>query len=153
MFLVAGSAYSKTVTDNPAFMMVGGISAAAEMCLAAGNGDIESFMFSWAWLAACRGVVGVGVGTEGAAVALEPCAAAVAAGDGRELWQTYCFLLRMAQHGEQYVDLERAGTNQSMLTRAFFHACLSCCIAVVQAALAQRAACKCCGGQVHQYLG
>jgi len=31
-------AYSKTVADNPAFMIVGGISGVAEMCLAAANG-------------------------------------------------------------------------------------------------------------------
>jgi len=65
ILLVAGVAFGERVADNPAFMMVGGISAAAEMCLAAATG----------------------VGTEVAAVALEPCAAAVAAGDGRELWR------------------------------------------------------------------
>lgn len=58
VLLSAWSAHGKTVADNPAFMMVSGISGAAEMCLAAANG-----------------------------VALEPCAAAVAAGDGRELWR------------------------------------------------------------------
>jgi len=66
ILLVAGGAHGKAGADNPAFMMVGGISGPAEMCLAAANGN---------------------VGTEGAAVALEPCAAAVAAGDGRELWR------------------------------------------------------------------
>lgn len=64
--LLSVCAYGKAVADNPAFMMVSGISGAAEMCLAAASGN---------------------VGTEGAAVALEPCAAAVAAGDGRELWR------------------------------------------------------------------
>lgn len=65
ILLVAGGALGRTVADNPAFMIVGGISAASEMCLA----------------------VASGFGTEEAAVALEPCAAAAAAGDGRELWR------------------------------------------------------------------
>jgi len=47
-------------------MMVSGVSSSEEMCLAAADGSVD---------------------TEGADVVLEPCAAAVAAGDGRELWQ------------------------------------------------------------------
>ena len=90
ILLVAGVAFGETGADNPAFMMVGGISAAAEMCLAAATGDLDGRKFSWAWLPVFRRVAG-GVGTEVAAVALEPCAAAAAAGDGRELWQACCF--------------------------------------------------------------
>ena len=47
------------MADNQPFMLVSGISGQAEMCLAAARGT----------------------------VALQPCGAAVAAGDGRELWQ------------------------------------------------------------------
>ena len=49
ILLVAGCAYGKAVADNPSFMMVGGISAAAEMCLAAADG----LMFSFLVLACC----------------------------------------------------------------------------------------------------
>ena len=90
ILLVAGGALGRTVADNPAFMIVGGISAASEMCLAVASGDLDRLKFSCAWLSVFLGVVG-GFGTEEAAVALEPCAAAAAAGDGRELWHTCCF--------------------------------------------------------------
>jgi hypothetical protein len=52
--------------DNSAFMMVSGISASSEMCLTVPSGVVDVI---------------------GATLGLEPCAAAVAAGDGRELWQ------------------------------------------------------------------
>jgi hypothetical protein len=89
ILLVAGGALGRTVADNPAFMIVGGISAASEMCLAVASGDLDRLKFSCAWLSVFLGVVG-GFGTEEAAAALEPCAAAAAAGDGRELWHTCC---------------------------------------------------------------
>jgi len=59
-------ANAKALADSPTFMMVSGISSSEEMCLTAANGD---------------------GGTDGAGVVLESCAAAIAAGDGRELWQ------------------------------------------------------------------
>lgn len=64
--LCSGVTNANASADNPTFMMVSGISSSDELCLTAANGA---------------------VGTDGAGVVLEPCAAAVAAGDGRELWQ------------------------------------------------------------------
>lgn len=51
---------------NPAFMLVGGISAPEEMCLSVEGGRTD---------------------VEAQPIHLEPCAAAVAAGDGREIWK------------------------------------------------------------------
>merc|ERR1719262_1274667 len=65
LFLSCG-ARAGAAGDSPSFMMVSGISASEEMCLTAADGGIDI------------------AGTD---LVLEPCAAAVAAGDGRELWQ------------------------------------------------------------------
>ena len=46
-------------SENPSFMMISGVSSSTEMCLSVENGDIG----------------------------LETCSSAIAAGDGRELWQ------------------------------------------------------------------
>jgi len=62
--LGACATHGQAAADNSAFMMVSGISASEEMCLIAASGST--------------------VGTD---VVLEPCVAAIAAGDGRELWQ------------------------------------------------------------------
>ena len=46
-------------SENPSFMMISGVSSSTEMCLSVENGEIG----------------------------LESCSSAIAAGDGRELWQ------------------------------------------------------------------
>ena len=94
LFVLIGvsSAYGKAAADNPAFMMVSGISGAAEMCLAVASGVCVG-VFALVVGARAWDELAGGVGVEGAAVALEPCVAAVAAGDGRELWPLGRFLL------------------------------------------------------------
>jgi len=66
VLLCVGRVDAKVSGDNPSFMMVSGITSPAEMCLTVANGNVE---------------------IEGVDVVLESCAAAVAAGDGREIWQ------------------------------------------------------------------
>lgn len=61
---LASIVHVAAAADNPTFMMVSGITAAEEMCLTTG-----------------------GAAAQGSDLILEPCASAVAAGDGRELWQ------------------------------------------------------------------
>jgi len=94
LFVLIGvsSAYGKAAADNPAFMMVSGISGAAEMCLAVASGVCVG-VFALVVGARAWDELAGGVGVEGAAVALEPCVGAVAAGDGRELWPLGRFLL------------------------------------------------------------
>lgn len=74
--LVAAALASASAADNPAFMLISGISGPSEMCVSA-----------------LGGFVAVAVGLpicvcfhEKGVAALEPCAAAVASGEGRELW-------------------------------------------------------------------
>ena len=55
----AGALVASTRSENPSFMMISGVSSSTEMCLSVENGEIG----------------------------LETCASAIAAGDGRELWQ------------------------------------------------------------------
>jgi len=57
--VVSADAVSIQAADSPSFMLISGVSAASEMCLSAESGTIV----------------------------LEPCTKAIAAGDGRELWQ------------------------------------------------------------------
>ena len=73
----------------------------------------------WNSQVGCLGVVGVGAGTEGAAVALEPCAAAVAAGDGRELWQTCCFSFLIA-YGTAWETIWRLRASRDNMSKHVF---------------------------------
>jgi len=66
VFLGIGLVGAKTASDNYAFMIVGGLSASTEQCLTVANGNVDM---------------------DGADVVLEACNSAIAAGDGRELWQ------------------------------------------------------------------
>lgn len=66
VLLCIGWTDAKTSGDNPSFMMVSGITSESEMCLTVANGNVD---------------------IEGVDVVLESCAAAIAAGDGREIWQ------------------------------------------------------------------
>lgn len=66
LLLWAHGVRSTNAADNPAFMMVSGISASEEMCLTAASGGADA---------------------DATEVLLEACAAALAAGDGRELWR------------------------------------------------------------------
>ena len=87
LLLFVCAAHAKATADNPTFMMVSGISASEEMCLTAANGThideagLGCLIFEHA---CCSG--GADAGTD---VVLEPCAAATAAGDGRELWKPH----------------------------------------------------------------
>lgn len=70
--------------DSPAFMMASGIAAPSEMCMTVENGASHLSAEAGAMFNdACAG----DVDAEGTEVVLEPCAAAIAAGDGRELWK------------------------------------------------------------------
>ena len=55
----AGALVASKRSENPSFMMISGVSSSTEMCLSVENGEIG----------------------------LETCSSAIAAGDGRELWQ------------------------------------------------------------------
>ena len=69
--------------ETSTFMVVSGITAAQEYCLSVENGQF-SFLFMLHCMDPC-GSAGKTL-TEGAAVVLESCVAAIAAGDGRELF-------------------------------------------------------------------
>jgi len=77
--------HAVAVSDGPSFMMISGISASEEMCLTAADGrhraDLRLLCLATPPMHAGN------VDIDGADVVLEPCAAAIAAGDGRELWQ------------------------------------------------------------------
>jgi hypothetical protein len=79
--LVHGAA----VSGGPSFMMISGISASEEMCLTAADG--RNHGADLRWLCQATASMTGSVDVDGADVVLEPCAAAIAAGDGRELWQ------------------------------------------------------------------
>ena len=57
----AGALVASKRSENPSFMMISGVSSSTEMCLSVENGEIG----------------------------LETCSSAIAAGDGRELWQNF----------------------------------------------------------------
>lgn len=60
------AAASKSETENPAFMMMSGISSTEDLCFVVENGNVD---------------------IERAEIFLESCGGAIAAGDGRELWK------------------------------------------------------------------
>ena len=86
-FLVALSAGagSETVASSSTFMLISGVSAPAEMCLSVEGGVLEYHV------ALCCSLpthaVSGSSDADGTPITLEPCAQAIAAGDGRELWQ------------------------------------------------------------------
>ena len=86
-FLVALSAgaASETLASSSSFMLISGVSAPAEMCLSVEGGVLEYH------LALCCSLLTHAVSgsndADGTPITLEPCAQAIAAGDGRELWQ------------------------------------------------------------------
>ncbi len=88
VLLCAGVTNAKTVAENPSFMMVSGITATEEMCLAVADGACLCIGRVCALVGdPCFRTFPGKVGIEGADVILEPCSVATAAGDGRELWQ------------------------------------------------------------------
>jgi len=93
---------SFTAADNSAFMLVAGITSLEERCVAVENGL---------------------TGSNGAALVLEPCTSAVAAGDGRELWSigTTGQLFNVAS--KKCAVAARGDTNASMAPRVFLGEC------------------------------
>ena len=88
VLLCACVANARTVAENPSFMMVSGITATEEMCLAVADGAClnKGRVCALVGGPCFRTFLGK-VGIEGADVTLEPCSVATAAGDGRELWE------------------------------------------------------------------
>ena len=83
VLLCIGYADARTSGDNPSFMMVSGITSESEMCLTVANGAPTVLPCAACGLfLRCAGNVEI----EGVDVVLESCAAAIAAGDGREIW-------------------------------------------------------------------
>ena len=92
VFLGIGLVDAKTTSDNYSFMIVGGLSASTEQCLTVANGRLP--------IVSCCACTRVAKSTfctftgnvdmDGADVVLEACNSAIAAGDGRELWQPTC---------------------------------------------------------------
>ena len=78
-------ATSSAADAKATFMIISGITSGAEMCVVAEGGAVD-VPASLAERVASRGTIAPGE-VDGASALLEPCLEAVAAGDGRELWQ------------------------------------------------------------------